>query len=120
MLRFTAAPSMADRFSQKNLAPLLLSPLRGCSTTQTEGEEPDDAKVAFEERSASLEFNGGLDRQQAEAVAAEELGWPEPPPLTEDSGADTVCPHCGGEGCPWCQPDDPYPDLPAFLDRRRQ
>ena len=33
----------------------------------------DDAKVAFEERAATLEYDGGLDRQQAEQ-SAEELG----------------------------------------------
>ena len=39
----------------------------------------DDAKkVAFEERAAIREFNGGLDRESAEAAAAEELEetWP--------------------------------------------
>ena len=40
----------------------------------------DDAKVAFEERAAILEYAGGLDRREAEEAAAEELGWPEMPP----------------------------------------
>jgi hypothetical protein len=54
-----------------------------------------------------------MSRQEAEA-AAEELSLP------PDS-----CPRCAGEGCSWCQPepppdDDAYPELPAFLDRRRR
>jgi hypothetical protein len=36
----------------------------------------DDAKVAFEERAAIREFDAGLDRQEAEEAAAEDL-WPE-------------------------------------------
>jgi hypothetical protein len=70
-----------------------------------------DAEVAFEERAASLEYNGGLDRQEAEAAAAEELGLP------EERSTDS-CPHCGG--CEWCRPpadDDPW-EIPANLDRR--
>jgi hypothetical protein len=43
------------------------------------GEDADDAKVAREERAAVLEYDGGLDRQEAEEAAAEELGWPELP-----------------------------------------
>ena len=42
--------------------------------------EPDDAKVACEERAAVLEYDGGLDRQQHEqGAAAEEFGCPELP-----------------------------------------
>jgi len=36
----------------------------------------DDAEVAFEERAAILEYSGGLDREEAEAAAAKEAGWP--------------------------------------------
>jgi hypothetical protein len=62
--------------------------------------------VAYEERCAVLEYNGCLDRQEAEEAAAEELDLPETPP----------CPHCAGEGCGWCQPDpNDYPEPP--LDR---
>jgi hypothetical protein len=39
----------------------------------------DDAKVAFEERAATLEYEAGLDRQEAEAAAAEDDLWPELP-----------------------------------------
>ena len=35
-------------------------------------------KDAFQERAATLEYDAGLDRQEAEKVAAEEL---QPPPL---------------------------------------
>jgi hypothetical protein len=38
----------------------------------------DDAKVAYEERAAILEYDADLDREEAEAAAAEEL-WPELP-----------------------------------------
>jgi hypothetical protein len=56
--------------------------------------------MAFEERAAILEYNGYLDRAEAEATAAQEL----------------ACPHCGGKGCGWCQPDpNDYPEPP--LDR---
>ena len=39
----------------------------------------DDAQVAYEERAAIREYNGGLDREEAEEAAAKELGWPEMP-----------------------------------------
>ena len=39
-----------------------------------------DAKVAFKERAAILEYDAGLDRQEAERVATKEVGWPEMPP----------------------------------------
>ena len=39
----------------------------------------DDNIVAREERAAVLEYDGGLDRQQAEQEAAEEFSYPELP-----------------------------------------
>jgi Protein of unknown function (DUF3631) len=69
-------------------------------TPPEQWERPDDAEMAFEERAAILEYNGYLDRAEAEATAAQEL----------------ACPHCGGKGCGWCQPDpNDYPEPP--LDR---
>src|SRR5262249_508105 len=52
-----------------------------------DGEAKHDAAVAFEERAAIREYNGGLDRAEAEAAAAEELGLPE-------ERAPDSCPHC--------------------------
>ena len=44
-------------------------------------EISDGDAVAFEERAAILEYDAGLDRQEAEAVAAKEMGLPELPPF---------------------------------------
>jgi len=43
-------------------------------TDVTDGEAiPDDELVAFEERAASLEYEGGLTRDVAEALAATQI-----------------------------------------------
>ena len=50
----------------------------GVPDPDPEAADLDDAEVAFEERAAIREFNGGLSREEAEAVALEET-WPELP-----------------------------------------
>jgi len=60
--------------NEKNVTPA--TPVMGGMAEPGPEADLDDAKVAFEERAAIREFDAGLDRQEAEEAAAEDL-WPE-------------------------------------------
>jgi Protein of unknown function (DUF3631) len=55
----------------KNVTPVTL--VTGGMAEPDPEADLDDAKVAFEERAATLEHDAGLDRQEAEAAAEEEF-----------------------------------------------
>ena len=75
-------PSILDHLSPENGGNRHTCPLKevskygGRREPLCQGHEAadlDDTRVAFEERAAIREYNGGLDRQEAEAAAAEEI-----------------------------------------------